>query len=193
MDWKIAERPGYFGDKRNELKESFNKQYGQDNWRISWQWGSQIIQRAEALQIYEDGYYEHFKNKPELVDWLVNNFSNVFDTAPSNVKAGFSYDIQETPNNHLHDVAIRRSVLRVGKWFAGDKLLEVRSVDAIGWVLSPCNIMFHLPNMIYSGPTKYKGEERDFSKDPPWWIKRGIKNSVEEFYQQNKILEVKNN
>ena len=79
--------------------------------------------------------------------------------------------------------------MRRGKWFSGNKLLEVRSVNAEGFVLSPCNIPFHLPDMIYLGQTKYKGEERDFSKDPPWWIKRGVVNSVEQFYQQNKVLQ----
>ena len=44
--------------------------------------------------------------------------------------------------------------------------------------------------MIFRGATKYKGELRDFSINPPWWIKMGIPNSVEEFYQQNKVLEI---
>jgi hypothetical protein len=189
--WETLDRPGYFGKKRDVLQARFNEQYGAGNWRIAWQWGEQTIERPIALQIYEDGYYEHFKNSPDLLQWLTSNFWNVFDTAPTNVEAGFSYDVQETSSNHLHDVAIRRAVLRNGVWFSGNKLLEVRSIDAEGWVLSPCNIPFHLPHMIYRGQTKYEGEVRDFSKDPPWWIKRGVKDSVEEFYQQNKVLQTR--
>lgn len=191
MKWKTVDRPGYFGDRRDELQADFDRKYGKDSWRIAWEWGGLILPIQEALQLYEDGYYEHFKTKPELLEWLVTNFSNIFDTAPSNVEAGFSYNIQETPNNHLHDVAIRRAVLRRGAWFSGSRLLEVRSVNAEGWALSPCNIPFHLPNMIYQGQTKYKCEVRDFSTNPPWWIRKGVKNSVEEFYQQNKVLQVK--
>lgn len=190
MIWRTVDRPGYFGDKRDELQENFDKKYGVGNWKIAWELGGLILDRPEALQLYEDGYYEHFKSKPELLEWLVGNFSNVFDTAPSNIDVGFSYDIQETPNNHIHDVAIRRAVLRRGEWFSGNKLLEVRSVNAEGWILSPCNIPFHLPQMIYQGKTKYKGEVRDFAANPPWWIKKGVKNSVEEFYQQNKVLQI---
>ncbi|MEN9625755.1 MAG: hypothetical protein RL557_83 [archaeon] len=187
-DWNITDRPGYFGKKRDEIQRGFDNRYGKNNWRVVWQWGDAVIERAEALQLYEDGYYEHFKNTHQLLEWLVTIFSNVFDTAPSNVEAGFSYAIQETPNNHIHDVAIRRAVLRRGSQFKGDRLLEVRSVNGEGWVLSPCNIPFHLPHMIYQGVTKYAGEERDFIQNPPWWIKKGVKNSVEEFYQQNKVL-----
>ena len=150
MGWKTVDRPGYFGEKRDELWAGLDMKYGGPRgWRIAWEWGGLILERPEALQLYEDGYYEHFKTKPELLEWLVKGFSNVFDTAPSNVKAGFSYDIQETPNNHLHDVAIRRAVLRRGEIFRGTKLLEVRPVDGEGWVLSPCKIPFHLPHMIY--------------------------------------------
>ncbi|MBP7708653.1 hypothetical protein KA107_03130 [Candidatus Pacearchaeota archaeon] len=191
MTWETIDRPGYFGSKRNKICAGFDLQYGSGNWKIAWEWGSQVIERPEAIQIYEDGYYEYFKKTPDLVNWLVNNFANVFDTAPSNVEAKFSYDIQETPSNHLHDVAIRRALLRNGKWFRGVGLLEVRSPDKEGWILSPCNIPFHLPTMIYPGQTKYQCEERDFVVNPPWWIRKGLKNSVEEFYQQNKLLQIK--
>jgi len=81
--------------------------------------------------------------------------------------------------------------MRQGEWFRGNALLEVRSVNAEGWVLSPCKIPFHLPDKIYQGQIKYEGKERDFTTNPPWWITRGIKSSVEEFYQQNKVLQIK--
>ncbi|HLC53400.1 MAG TPA: hypothetical protein VJK03_02555 [Candidatus Nanoarchaeia archaeon] len=190
MEWKTVDRPGYFGNKRDEMLMQYDFRYGKGRWKIAWQWGKQVIERSEALQIYEDGYYEHFKAKPELLDWLTENFSDVYDTAPSNINAKFSYEIQETVNNHLHDVAIRRAVLRQGRWFTGEKLLEVRSTNGEGWILSPCNVPFHLPDMIYQGETKYQGEERDFEQSPPWWITKGVNGSVEEFYQQNKILQV---
>lgn len=189
--WKTIDRPGYFGTQRDEIQKGFDNTHGVGNWRIAWEFGGLVIARPEALQIYEDGYYEHFKADKNLFDWLTNNFSNVFDTSPSNVEAGFSYDVQETASNHIHDVAIRRAVLRRGKWFKGKELLEVRSLNAKGWVLSPCMIPFHLPEMIYQGATKYKGQDRDFIANPPWWITKGIKNSVEKFYQQNKVLQIR--
>lgn len=112
MEWKTIDRPGYFGKKRDELVRGWNSQFGECSWRIAWQWGNQFIEKPEALQIYEDGYYEFLKSNPDVLDWLVKTASDVYDTAPTNVKAGFSYKHQETQNNHLHDVAIRRAVLR---------------------------------------------------------------------------------
>ena len=186
----MFERPGYFGTSRNEIHARYNEQFGKDNWRIAWQWVNQIIQRAEALRMYEDGYYEFFKSNKDVLELLVTTASDVYDTSPSNVEARFSYDIQETPNNHIHDVSIRSAVLRNGVWFRGDHLVYVRPGEE-GERLGPHLIPFHLPNMIFRGKIKYKGKDRDFSANPPWWIKMGIKNSVEQFYQQNKVLEVR--
>lgn len=89
MEWRTIDRPGYFGDKRDELYSEWNEKYGKENWRIAWQWGLQAIEKPEALQLYEDGYYEYFKKNLNLLDWLINNFSNVYDTAPSNINSGF--------------------------------------------------------------------------------------------------------
>ena len=140
--WKTIDRPGYFGDKRDALHARFDSEYSAGNWRIAWEWGGLVAPREEALQLYEDGYYEHFKTKPELLEWLVTNFSNVFDTAHSNVDAGLSYDVQETPSNHIHDVAIRRAVFRRGAWFRGTHPLEVRGSNPEGRVLNSIKLRF---------------------------------------------------
>jgi len=81
-------------------------------------------------------------------------------------------------------------VQRNARFFRGDKLIQVRP-GGEGETLGPHLIPFHLPEMIYAGKTLYKGKSRDFGSNPPWWIKMGIKNSVEEFYQQNKVLMVR--
>ena len=190
MDWKVIDRPGYFGTDRDEIHRKYNDNFGHNNWRIAWEWGGQIIQRPEAMQIYEDGYYEFFKSNEAILERIITTASDVYDTAPSNVQAKFSYDIQETPNNHIHDVAIRRAVLRNGAWFKGDHFVHVRT-EKEGEKLGPYLIPFHLPNMIFRGKIKYKGEDRNFSINPPWWKKIGIENSIEQFYQQNKVLEIR--
>lgn len=188
MTWETVERPGYFGTSRDEIHAEFDRLYG--DWRIAWQWDSLILQRGEAIQLYEDGYYEFFKANLGKLGWLVKTASDVYDTAPSNIEARFSYDQQETPSNHIHDVAIRRAVMRLGEWFRGGHLMHVRPGKE-GDRLGPHLIPFHLPDMIYRGEIKYKGKDRDFSKDPPWWVRMGIEDSVEMFYQQNKVLQVR--
>lgn len=176
--WKT----GYFGTNRNEIYGRYDNSYGKGNWRIVWQWGSEIIEKPEALQIYEDEYYEYFKANLNVLKWLVETASDVYDTASSNIEAKFSYNIQETINNHIHDVAIRRAVLRNGVLFHGDHLMHVRPGKE-GEKLGPHLIPFHLPYMIYRGQIKYKGEDRDFSINSSWWIRMGIENSIEQFYQ----------
>lgn len=189
MDWKTLERPGYFGTSRDEIHKRYDESYGKGNWKIAWQWGNRTIERPEALQIYEDGYYEFFRKNSEILEWLTFTASEVYDTYPTNVEAGLSYDVQETSSNHIHDVAIRRAVLRNGVSFEGYHLMHIRPGKE-GEKLGPHLIPFHLPEMIYPGEIQYKGELRDFSIDSPWWIKMGILNSVEQFYQQNKVLQV---
>lgn len=183
--WDTKERPGYLGKKRNEIQRLWTERYGEGNWRIAWQWGKFVVSRAEALQFYEDGYYEYLKSNQEVLHWLTSTASGVYDTAPSNIEAGFSYDVQETPNNHIHDVAIRRAVLRNGIWFNGDHLMQVRGPKTEGERLSPHLIPFHLPHMIVPG------DIGDYAGKGKWWRELGIENSVEEFYQQNKVLQTK--
>ena len=186
--WTSVLRPGYLGKSRDEIQAEWDKKYGKGHWKLVWQWGNLHLEREEALQVYEDAYYEFFKANPNTLDKLVSIALDVYDTNPSNIKAGFSYNHQETPNNHIHDVAIRRAVMRNGTWFKGNHLMHVRPSQE-GEQFGPHLIQFHLPDMIYKGKIMYKGKQRDFKKDPPWWIKMGIPNSVEAYYQQNKILQ----
>lgn len=181
MEWKTVERPGYFGKKRDEVIDSWNKQYGESNWRLMYSWIESVIPREMAIQIYEDGYYEFLKKEKETLEWLVSTASDVYDTAPSNVDSGFDYKIQETVNNHLHDIAIRRSVARLGKRFRGDHLVHVRWTGSEGIRLSPGIVPFHLSELIVPG------EIKSYSGKTPWWNT----GTIEDFYQRNKILQIK--
>ena len=150
-NWKLEEYPGYFGKKRDEIQAAWDQKYGPGNWQLGYLWGNVYIPRDMAIQLYEDGYYEYLKLRADILEWLVTTASDVYDTAPTNVEAGFSYTMQETPNNQL----------------------------------SPHLVPFHLPEMIYQGAVK------DYPDKGFWWDKLGIIYSVEAFYQQNKILLVK--
>lgn len=181
MTWVIVERPGYLGKKRDEVQERWSQEHGVFNWRIAWQWGSLIILRKEALQIYEDGYSEFFKSHPSMLEWLVSTALDIYDTAPSNIHSGLDYDIQETPNNHIHDIAIRRAVFRLGERFRGNRLMHVRWVDSEGYELNPGVVPFHLPHMIV------QEEIKDYGGKGIWWYK----DTIEDFYQRNKVLQVR--
>jgi hypothetical protein len=151
------------------------------NWRIAYQWGNLVVPRKMGLQLYEDGYYEFLKDRPSMLEWLIGTACDIYDTAPTNVQAGLDYYIQETPDNHIHDVAIRRAVLRLGEWFHGGHLVNIISTDSEGAVLSPGIVPFHLPKMIVSG------EIKDYGRISIWWDPR----TIEDFYQRNKVLQVR--
>ena len=180
-NWETVERPGYFGKRRDELQSQWNQQFGEGNWRLAYQWGDLVVTREMGMQIYEDGYYEFFRKHPSMLWWLISTASDVYDTAPTNVQAGFNYYQQETPNNHIHDVAIRRSVARLGKWFNGDHLMHVRWKDSEGFNINPCVVLFHRPKLILPG------EIKDYGGKGIWWYP----NTIEDFYQRNKVLQVK--
>jgi hypothetical protein len=181
MVWQTVERPGYFGKKRDELYALWNRKFGEDNWRIAYQWGGVVIPRREGIQVYEDGYYEFFKKDKDTLDWLISTASDVYDTAATNVQSGFDYDKQETPNSHLHDIAIRRAVMRLGKEFRGDHLVQVRWVGSEGFRVNPGVVTFHKPEMILPG------EIKDYGAKGIWWYS----NTLEDFYQRNKVLQVR--
>ena len=181
MEWKTVERPGYFGKKRNELEKKWDEEFGNGNWRLAYQWGDIILPRDMGLQVYEDGYYEHFRRNPAELEWLVRIASNVYDTAETNIQAGFSYFQQETPNNHIHDVAIRRAVARHGQWFRGDNLVHVRWTGSEGYRVNPGVVPFHKPEMIIPG------EINDYGGKGLWWSP----GTIEDFYQRNKVLQIR--
>lgn len=181
MEWNSVERPGYFGKLRDELAARWDREHGAGNWRIAYEWGGRVVDRAFGIQIYEDAYAAFLDTNPDSAERLVSSASDVYDTAPSNVEAGLSYDHQETPASHIHDVAIRRALLRTGRWFRGDHLVHVRWVGSEGFWLNPGVVPFHRPGLICTE------EVRSYSGKPPWWRP----GTIEDFYQRNKLLQIR--
>lgn len=178
-NWETVNRPGYLGKRRDEAHKDWDCSFGPGRWRLAWTLGDIVLERPLALQVYEDAFYVAAVKEPKLVEFLTA-YKECYDTAPSNVEAGLSYDVQETPSNHLHDVAWRRVLARLGRRFEGNvnRLLHIRWKESEGYLLNPGIISFHLPRLIES-PTP--GEKE------PWWYE----GTVEDWYQRNKVLQVK--
>tara|TARA_Y100000034_G_C6896283_1_gene413305 strand:- start:1391 stop:1927 length:537 start_codon:yes stop_codon:yes gene_type:complete len=173
--WKPIERPGQFGDRREEIFRQYDQEYGSGNWRVVHMFGHDVISEKVVHQLYENSYVDFFKKNPERLEWLLANASNVWDSAESNVESGLDYSIQETPSLHLQDIAIRRAIQKLGREFQGDRLIRVYSKDPEGGFLSPGRVPFSLPKMIEEPHLK------------GWWDY----NSIEDFYQSNKYLQVR--
>jgi hypothetical protein len=176
-DWKTLHRPGYFGARRGSIEAEYDREHGADGWRLAWQWGEQTIERPEMSSLYEDAYYAFLIDNPEVLEELLAVASEVYDDQTSNVESGYDYRIQETDRTHVQDVAIRRAVLRLGRQFAGETLLQVR--DSLGshplsTTLSPGRVPFHRPDLLVQ--PEIEG----------WWNP----GSVESFYQSNKFVQI---
>ncbi|MFC1762205.1 hypothetical protein ACFL6U_08995 [Planctomycetota bacterium] len=175
LEWITLYRPGYLGKTKQSEDNKREHQYGCDNWRTAFAWGNQVITYNTALQLYEDGYLEHFKRHPDILEWLLSTAANVYDNSDSNILSGVDYSIQETNSTHLQDIAIRRCVLRLGREFTGDHLVEIRDHESEGFRLNPGQIPFHIPEMIVQ-------------PEPKGWWKLG---SIESFWQSNKVFQVR--
>ena len=176
MEWKTIERLGYFGEKRDEILKSYDEMYGKDNWRIAWQWGVTVVNHAYACLIYELGYYRDSLNREDLWKNLISQARDVYDHKKSDVKSGLDYKIQNGSATHLQDIAIRRVVNQRGWKFEGKKLIRIRGEKSYwGKNLNPGKVKFHMPELIVTPHIE------------GWWDY----DSIEDFYQSNKILQIK--
>lgn len=186
MDWVSVERLGYFGKKRDEKHRQFDETYGEGNWRIMWRWGKEgrlIIpfyahdrRIISACTIYEDAYFiDSFKREGTWLE-LIAKANNVCDIDEGDVESGLDYLVQKGPATHVQDIAVRNVVCRRGWNFEGSELINIRS-HKLRWgqKMSPGKILFHTPDLIISPHSL------------GWWDY----NTVEDFYQSNKILQIR--
>jgi hypothetical protein len=179
MDWENIGRPGFFGKKRDEIYKGLDSEYCDGNWRIMWRWGEQgriIIPYLTACQRYEDAYFIDSFQREGVWKELKSKAKNVFDYDPSDIKSGLDYLVQQGSATHVQDIAIRNVFFRRGWDFEGNELAQIRSHKTYwGQMLSPGKVKFHLPDMIINPHLA------------GWWDY----DSVEDFYQSNKILQVR--
>lgn len=102
------------------------------SWRWGYQWGSHILDTRSGIQIYEEAYYRTFKNDKKLLEYVCASASDCYDTSVTNVHAYCDYNFQEVEGacQHWQDVSVRRCLLRAGRWFKGDHLLEIRGHES---------------------------------------------------------------
>ena len=186
-EWKLVDNtsPGYVGKRRNDLWAERDAKYGKRNWQTIWLVGDNYLEYEEACRLYEDAYFEYFKHRPELLEYLLEVASDVYDDDPGNVESGLDYSKRGDLRTHIQDIAIRNCVKRFGREFRGDKLIQIR--DRIGehplsLALSPGQVPFHKSALI-SNPDNLAEIRRQ-----AWWLP----SSVEDFYQRGKRLVVRN-
>jgi hypothetical protein len=177
--WLNDHRPGYFGRSRDAKVAALDATLGKGNWRLAWVTpkdveGFEFVQACEMF--YEESYYQHLKDRTADIDFICS-FGECIDNAPSNVRSGFDYSVQESYSTHIQDIAIRNVLRRLGRKFEGPsgKLLIIRSPDSEGFRFGPGNIPFAWPDLI-TQPSLC-----------PKWANEG---SVEDFWQSAKHVQV---
>ena len=175
--WRSETRPGYFGRRRDEIIAGLNARWGQGNWRLVWVAGGLAMEFADACkQFYEEAYFLWLQDHPEAVRFITS-YSEVYDNAISNIASGLDYLQQEAYSTHIQDIAIRNSLRRLGVWFRREHKtpLQIRGTGA-GAQYNPGHIPFHLPELITKPSLR------------PQWAQE---NSVEDFWQSNKHVQVR--
>lgn len=182
--WTTALRqPGYFGKHRAARHAAFDEEYGMGNWRIAWEipgyTDAHALDYLGMCVLYEESYLAFLRDNATVLAALTALASDVYDDAESNVTSRFDYAAQETDRTHVQDIAIRRSVLRLGESFHGTELVQIR--DKMGKyelsvTLSPGRVPFIYPDKLVRPELSGK-----------WWAE----GSVESFYQSNKVVQVR--
>ncbi len=172
-DFVCVARCGAWKDAR--IRKEFDARFGAGNWRTGYTWGGLTLDVRSGIQVYEDGYYHALRADPGLLEWVLTH-RDVYDTSPTNVHSYCDYSIQEVEGagQHWQDVAIRRVLRRLGLWFRGEGLLEIRGHTSAGYRLNPGQLPFHRPDLLVQ-PRQYG-----------WWQP----DSIEEFSIGNFAVEV---
>ncbi len=176
--WQNQDRPGYLGKHRDAKQREWDEGFGPGNWRLVWQIGDNYFGVEAAIALYEDAYFRFLEENQAITQRLVREAGDVYDDNPSNVSCGLNYFPQETNRTHLQDIAIRRVLVRLGLWFQGMDLIQIRDdrgTHPLSLTLSPGRVPFHRPDLIVA--PELEG----------WWQA----GSVESFYQSNRWLQTK--
>lgn len=176
MEWREVDRPGFFGKERDKKIKEFNEIYGDGNWKLAHKFNGKILDFLDACAIYERAYFVDSFQREDLWKKLVQTASEVYDHHPSNINSGFDYTKQEREATHLQDISIRKVVFERGWKFEGKEPIQIRSHNTFwGRCLSPGKVLFHVPQEIIRPSIE------------SWWDR----NTIEDFWQNNKYLYVK--
>lgn len=107
--WIPVGLPGFSGAEKARWNALLSERYGADGWRISHVVRGKIVPRAVAIIEYEEAYRRYLRERPDLVNFLVEACGNVYDDNPSNVFDD-DYEQPHTAMNHYQDISVRRVI-----------------------------------------------------------------------------------
>ncbi len=189
--WFTVEKPGYLGKTKDAKEAEWNAQYGEGNWRYAWELASGESLDFEQVfwQVYVAGYVAYFLSHRDEALFLVNNYAYAYDKEliPKDdaFDPYFLYNKAGHPNQ-FHNVALNIALeWFLGLPFLGEKPIQVREgkpgtpadKQPEGYLWSPGRIPAIRPDLI----------------PPPVGDSWYNNTSIEGFYQNAKVVQVKGN
>ena len=171
--WKLVERPGYFGRRKEEKINHYNSLYGKDNWALHWVVDSKFFSFIQACVLfYERSYLCYLKDREEDLKYI-SSFCECIDNSFTNIQSRLDYNYQESYATHIQDIAVRNTIVYLGYNFdiRSKEVLVIRSTDSNGYRFSPGKVPFIDTSLINQPSLR------------PKWADEG---SVEDFWQSNK-------
>lgn len=116
--WIAIGVPGFAGAEKARRQQLLDERFGADGWRYGHYVRGEILSPQVAILEYEESYRQFLRNNPQLVEWLVTTFGNVYDWGVANVHDD-AYEQPHTAMNHYQDISVRRVIAELvddSKW-----------------------------------------------------------------------------
>lgn len=127
-------------DKRDSFMRKVEKTVGKNNWTWAFKFRNKFYSFHLGFQIYEDAFYSFLLKNIDLLKSLVTDYENVYHNTYEDFDSGLDYNIQKDKTDHYDDIAIRRSIARLGLQFGGKQILDIKNSP-----YSELKIPFHMP------------------------------------------------
>jgi hypothetical protein len=137
---------GDLGKNRYKFLKLLNTKVGKGNWWWGFRTDKNLYSWQLGMQFYEDAYWSFFRKNISALKETVS-YDNVFVLTGNDIEAGLDYNKQVDRTEHLEDIAVRRSLRRLGVWFKGENLYKIERNS----FLCSKNIDFHLPHLLKTG------------------------------------------
>lgn len=167
-----------YGWERKEFIQDLSKKVGDSNWYWVFKVNNKLYSHNLGLQMYEDAYYQMFKNDISDVKELIEKYHNIYMYESADTKVSLDYH-KRTIKDYYQDIAVRRCLIRFGIWFKGESdLFKIH-----GTKLNDKHVPFHLPHLI---------DRPDSSKSARSWLDSNrlivVAKEAEDKFQLSKVL-----
>jgi len=135
-----------------------------------WAFQDKLLSQTGLLAMVDASYLRFLRDQPELVQWLVQHAADVYGDAPQDREAGLDYHHGKAGRAmRFADVAVRRALWSVDRWFEGQHLVPICGNRSDGFVLDPGVVPFIAPEAILGEVPERARDTWHGSVGHFWW------------------------